>query len=192
MNEEKTEAATAEEEQEQKFRLRTIISDTDVMALRKQSDPVNLVVADNSSRAYPDKETVELIDALKEYVRKNDGLGMAAVQLGVHQRLFVMRRPFNSGQLLVVINPVLVRGSGLSTKGEGCFSIPETPGEAMVSRFSTIFVNYTDEEGLDHQEEMLVGMDARIFQHELDHLEGILMIDQKDKRRGFRGWRRSF
>lgn len=190
MNEESTETTTPEEEP--KFRLRTIISDQDVMDLRKPSDPVSFALGDNSGKAFLDKDTAELVQALKDYVVENDGLGMAAVQLGVHKRLFVMRKPFSSDNLLVVINPTILRSEGHSIKGEGCFSLPDTPGEAVVKRASRIFVNYTDEGGVTHEEEMLVGMDARIFQHELDHLDGILMIDAKLGGRGFRGWGRSF
>lgn len=186
-NEERTE--TPVQEAEQKFRLRTIISDNDVMDLRKPSEEVALVLGDSSGRAYPDKDTVELIEALKSYVIENDGLGMAAVQLGVHKRVFVMRRPFNSDQLLVVINPRVRRGEGGSLKAEGCFSLPDLPADPMVRRYSMIWADFTDENGEEHTEEMFVGMDARVFQHELDHLDGILMIDQKPNKKGFQGWK---
>lgn len=189
MNEEKTETTTTEEEQ--KFRLRTIISDQDVLDLRKPSQPVVFAAGDNSGKVFLDSDTSDLVQALKDYVTQNDGLGMAAVQLGVHKRLFVMRKPFNSDNLLVVINPHIARREGHAVKGEGCFSLPETPGEAMVRRASMIDVTYDDEEGVTH-EDTFVGMDARIFQHELDHLDGILMIDQKPNGWGFRGWRRLF
>lgn len=189
MNEESTE--TTQPEEESKFRLRTIISDQDVLELRSESEPVAFAVID-SGAAVLDKDTNELIAALKDYIIENDGLGMAAIQLGVAKRVFVMRRPFSSDNLLVVINPRIRRGEGHSTKGEGCFSMPDTPGEAMVRRFSRIFVDYTDEDGVTYEDEMLVGMDARIFQHEYDHLQGILMIDQKPSKMGFRGWGNRF
>lgn len=186
MNEESTE--TTQPEEESKFRLRTIISDQDVLELRSESEPVAFAVID-SGAAVLDKDTNELIAALKDYIIENDGLGMAAIQLGVAKRVFVMRRPFNSDQLLVAINPKIRRGSGKSTKAEGCFSIPNMPGDAMVQRFSTVYVDYTDEDGVVHEDEMMVGVDARVFQHELDHLDGILMIDSKSSGRGFKGWR---
>lgn len=191
MNEETT-TETQTEEVEQKFRLRTIVSDQDVLDLRTPSAPVVFAVADNSGGCVLDKDTQELIQALKDYVIENDGLGMAAVQLGVHSRVIVMRRPFNSDQLLVLINPEIQRSQGTSVKGEGCFSLPDTPGEAMVRRASTIFVNYEDEQGVKHEGEMLVGMDARVFQHELDHLNGILIVDTKPNKLGFQGWKRGY
>lgn len=183
MNEETVEEPQAEEEQ--KFRLRTIISDADVMDLRKPSEPVSLTELNSA-------DTKELIQALKDYVVKNEGLGMAAVQLGVHKNIFVMRRPFNSDQLTVVVNPRVLRGTGHSVKAEGCFSLPDMPATPMVKRSSMIHVTYTDEHGVEQAEEMLVGMDARIFQHELDHLSGILMVDTKSNGRGFQKWMRSF
>lgn len=187
MNEESTE--TTETEEEQKFRLRTIISDQDVMELRSVSEPVAFAVID-SGEVCLDKDTQELIQALKDYVIEHDGLGVAGVQLGVKKRVFVMRQPFSTDNLLVVINPTILRGEGHSVKGEGCFSIPDSPGVAMVRRFSMIDVSYTDESGETHENEKLVGMDARVFQHELDHLDGILMIDAKPNGRGFQSWRR--
>ena len=119
---------------------------------------------------------------------------MAGVQLGVTKRIFVMRWPYNSDRLVTIINPRLIRGEGHSVKSENCFSLPDLPSNvngARVKRMSRIFVHYTDEEGIEHGEEMLVGMDARTFQHELDHLDGFLMLDSKTPRGEFRGWERS-
>ena len=187
MNEEKTEATTTEEA---KFRLRTIVSDQDAITLREVSKPVAFTYGDNSGAAFLDKDTAELIQALKDYVVENDGLGMAAIQLGVAKRVFVMRQPFNGNRIVTIINPQIIRGNGSRIKGEGCFSVPNLPdsiGGVLVKRMTTIFVNYDDEKGERQTEEMFVGMDARIFQHELDHLNGITMLD--DTR--FKGWDRT-
>jgi peptide deformylase len=190
MNEEKAEAEVVEvKEDEKKFRLRTILSDSDVMTLREVSDPVVFVVADNSGEAILDGETSELVQALKDAVIEYDGLGMAAPQLGVNKRVFVMRRPFSSDKLLTVINPTIIRGHGYSTKTEACFSIPNLPSSisgARVKRQSEIVISYSDEAGVTH-EDTLVGMDSRAFQHELDHLNGRLMLDDPN----FKGWSRS-
>lgn len=184
-------APKTEDVEEKKFRLRTILSDTDIETLRKVSTPVAFILGDNSGKAYLTKDSQDLIQALKDYVLTNKGLGMAAIQFGVTQRVFVMRKPFNTDNLLVVINPEILRGNKLTVKAEGCFSIPDMPlgvGGARVKRFSRIFVNYTDEYGVDYKEEMMMGMDARIFQHEFDHLNGILLLDEPK----FQGWERSF
>lgn len=194
MNEEKTEATTTETE-EQKFRLRTIVSDQDIITLRKQSDPVVFTAGDNSGKVFLDKDTQELIQTLKDYIIENDGLGMAGVQLGVMKRVFVMRKPFSSDHIITIINPRLIRGDGHSIKTEGCFSVPNLPSNvtgARVKRMSRIFVNYTDEDCIDHKDELLVGMDARVFLHELDHLSGFLMIDDKTPTGEFKGWERLF
>lgn len=187
MNEEQVEATTTEEEA--KFRLRTIISDQDAITLREQSEEVAFAAGDNSGNVYLDKDTTELIQALKDYVLENDGLGMAAIQLGVAKRIFVMRQPFNGDRVVTIINPKLIRGSGQRIKSEGCFSIPNLPDTikgARVKRMTTIFVDYDNEDGERQTEQMFVGMDARVFQHELDHLNGITMLD--DTR--FQGWER--
>ena len=60
-----------------------------------------------------------------------------------------------------------------------------------MNRHTEIWVNYTDEEGVDYEEELFMGMDARIFQHELDHLNGELMLDDITQNGRFVGWERS-
>ena len=195
MNEETTETTKTEKQEEQKFRLRTIVSDQDIMTLREKSVPVTFAVGDNSGKAFLDKDTTELIQALKDYVVENGGLGMAGVQLGETKRVFVMRWPHSSDKIVTIINPRLIRGEGHSVKAEGCFSLPDLPSNvvgARVKRMSRIFVDYTDEEGMNHNEEMLMGMDARVFLHELDHLEGSLCLDESMPHGRFMGWERSF
>lgn len=193
MNEEKTETTTTEEE-EVKFRLRTIVSDQDIITLRKESEPVVFVIQPSNLQPHLDEDAKELIQALRDYVIEHGGLGMAGVQLGVTKRIFVMRWPFSSDRIVTIINPRLIRGEGHSIKRENCFSLPDLPsniGGARVKRMSRIFVDYTDEEGVEIKEEMLVGVDARTFQHELDHLNGFLMLDGKTPTGEFRGWERS-
>jgi peptide deformylase len=185
MNEDKTETTTKEEP---KFRLHTIVSDQDVVILRKESEPLTATEINSGT-------TKELIQALKDYVIENDGLGMSAIQLGIAKRLFVVRKPFSSDNLLVIINPRIIRGEGKSSGVENCFSIdnlPENVKGAVVQRQSLIVVEFTDEHGILQTEELFVGMDARIFQHELDHLNGELILDDKTSTGKFQGWRRLF
>lgn len=195
MHEQKIESTETETEtEEKKFRLRNVVSDQDAMFLREKSEPVAFAIADNSGNVCLDKDTTELIQVLKDYVMEQDGLGMAAIQVGVKKRVFVMRKPYNTENLLVVINPKILRGSGKAVGVENCFSIdlPSAVKGARVQRQSLIYVNYTDEDGEDHKEELLVGMDARVFQHELDHLDGWLMLDDQTPRGRFRGWMRAY
>ena len=184
MSEEQTKVEEVQEEE--KFRLRSILSDEDATFLRGRSSDVAFVVADNSGGATIDSGTRELIQALKEYIIENDGLGMAAVQLGVLRRVFVMRKPWQTDNILVVINPKVTSAHGKSKKVEGCFSIPMPDNVgAYVERPSQINVEYYDERGEKH-EDLFVGMDARVFLHELDHLNGKLMVDEPH----FRAWRK--
>lgn len=176
----------------EKFRLLTVDTDENVNLLRRVSENVSFVAGDNSGNVYLDNDTRELIQALKDFVVENDGLGMSAIQLNVPKRVFVMRKPWNSNRLLTVVNPTIIRSEGQSRKAEGCFSIPEMDGVVgMVQRPSRIWVNFFDENGVEYKDELMVGMDARVFQHELDHLNGKLFIDNKLVRGGkFLGWTR--
>ncbi len=168
------------EEPVSKFRLRNTISDQDALFLREVSEPV---VFDKSNSL--DQDTFELITALHDYIRENNGLGMAAIQLGVKKRILVMRKPWCTDQLVTMINPRLLRGNGKNTKPEGCFSIPLPDGiGALVTRRADVVVEYTDVDGIVHKNEMLVGVDARVFQHEFDHLNGILFVNKSR----FKGW----
>jgi peptide deformylase len=184
---------TETETEENKFRLRNVVSDQDAMFLREKSEPVAFAVADNSGNVCLDKDTTELIQALKDYVIENDGLGMAAIQVGVKKRVFVMRKPYNTDNLIVVINPKILRGDGKAIGIENCFSIdlPAAVKGARVQRQTRIYVNYIDEDGVDYKDELFVGMDARVFQHEYDHLFGWLMLDDKTPTGKFKGWMRA-
>jgi len=168
------------EQKDNRFRLRNVINDQDALFLREKSEPV--IFDENNCL---DQDTLDLITALQDYINDNNGLGMAAIQLGVKKRILVMRKPWCTDQLVTMINPKLLRGSGKSTKPEGCFSIilPDGIG-ARVTRQTDIVIEYTDIHGTVHKNEWLIGMDARIFLHEFDHFQGIFMID-KPKFKGF-------
>lgn len=190
MNEEQAETVETDKKEESKFRVRTILSDSDVITLRKVSEPVSFITDTEENSLRLDEDMQELNEALRSAVTELDGLGMAAPQLGVNVRMFVMRQPFSSNKLLAVINPEIVRGYGFSTKTESCFSIPSLPANvkgARIKRMSEIVVRFQNENGIE-EETTLVGMDARTFQHELDHLNGKLMLDEP----GFKGWERLF
>ena len=194
MMENKKEATTeVVEEVVEPFRLLTVISDQDVVKLRETSEPVAFVVADNSGDSYLDKDTQELIAAPKSKLVSMDALGLAAIQVGIAKRVFVMKKPWSSNRVLVVINPKIHNGRGKGDKVENCLSIPNLPPSVkgvMVRRRTTITVSYTNESGVLQEEEMFVGMDARVFQHEFDHLDGYLILDDKTTTGKFMGWAR--
>ena len=107
----------------------------------------------------------------------NPGIGIAAPQIGINRNLFWVQRfdkvdePFE-----FYVNPEIVWRSALLRKGlEGCLSIPEIRGD--VYRNYTIQINYWDKEGKFHQE-IVEGFTAVVFQHEYDHIKGILFTDR--------------
>lgn len=154
----------------------TLLTDEGLKTLQKQSRPVIFTTLGLDSL------TKEIITQLKQYVIEHNGLGMAAIQLGEAIDVFVMRR---ANKIITIINPVILDKSTLNViQPEGCFSIPLPAGSAaMVERSNTITVRYNNESG-EQVIEALSGMEGRVFQHELDHLKGRLMIDENI----FRGW----
>jgi len=123
---------------------------------------------------------VALAEEMLETMRQANGVGLAAPQVGVAQRLFVAELPedeeTNQPQLTVILfNPEIVKGRGEQVGYEGCLSIPGYVGE--VARHEQVVVKGLDEKGktVRHKVE---GYLARVFQHEIDHLDGILYTDR--------------
>jgi peptide deformylase len=123
----------------------------------------------------------ELVSTLFETLGKKGGIGLAATQIGELKRIFVMDTfPLDDEKLekfkRVVINPVILATSIETVKySEGCLSIPDI--WEQVERPKDIEVGYLDE-SFKTVERKLTGTEARIFQHEFDHLAGILFIDK--------------
>jgi peptide deformylase len=121
-------------------------------------------------------ETRRLIDDMIETMYAAPGVGLAAPQIGVPLRIFVVdvsvgRDP--SG-LLVFVNPEIVERDGMQLEEEGCLSIPGF--EATVVRPSRLVLRGLDREGAEHRHEGTMLL-ARAFQHEMDHLDGTLFVD---------------
>ncbi len=105
-----------------------------------------------------------------------DGVGLAAPQIGLNIRLITVK---NRDKNIVLFNPKIKRGLSLFEWGEeGCLSVPTIFGD--VKRKKNIVVEYANEK---NEKKILVakGMLARILQHEIDHLNGILFIDKAKK-----------
>lgn len=111
---------------------------------------------------------IELADAMLVQMELNNGIGLAAPQIGYSVRLFVMK---SANEELICINPKIVQQSEETViDQEGCLSFPNL--YLNVSRPTEIFVSYYGVEG--HAiSRWLIGRDARCFCHELDHLDGI-------------------
>ena len=116
-------------------------------------------------------------------MRKAGGIGIAAPQVGVSRQITVLElRPTPSRPRLkqkgplFVINPEIVRHAGRKNLSwEGCLSFPD--GRGKVPRASSVLVRYTDTEG-KRRMERVSGLWAQIFQHEINHLNGILYVDR--------------
>lgn len=108
----------------------------------------------------------------------NPGVGLAAPQVGVSKRLIVVQRLDKRGEpYKFYINPRIEFYSPECELGpEGCLSVPGMSGEVMRSK--KIVVSYTDEKSFKTRRDTVEGYTAVIFQHEIDHLEGILYTDR--------------
>lgn len=134
-------------------------------ALRRVAEPV----------AELDDELQKLIDRMIEQMRLCRGIGLAAPQLGVPTRLIVVA-PQGTAQT-AMINPEIVFSEGESVGEEGCLSIPGLYGD--VTRRDSVHVRAIDRTGRNVLYE-LHELPARIAQHEIDHLDGVLFIDKVD------------
>jgi len=136
-------------------------------SLRQTADPVEKF----------DQELVSLVDNMIETMRINEGIGLAAPQVDVMKRLFVIDKKLvnEEWEAQAYINPEIIDALGLDTYEEGCLSIPGIRAE--VDRPFKISVKYQTVDGKLIEEE-LEGLLARVFQHEYDHLDDILFIDR--------------
>ena len=122
-----------------------------------------------------------LVDDMVETLHAADGLGLAAPQVAVSERLFVAEIEESeehpgSGKLYVVFNPEYVFRSNEKADGpEGCLSIPGWAGE--VARHHRVVIKGLDRHGKRVRIEAQ-GLLARVFQHEMDHLDGVLFTDR--------------
>lgn len=124
-----------------------------------------------------------LIDDLMVTVKHANGVGIAAPQVGQSDRLFIVASRPNSRYPTApdmaptaMINPRILAHADETVKGwEGCLSIPGIRG--LVPRYTAIAVEYTGRDGKLYQQEFSDFV-ARIFQHELDHLDGIVFLDR--------------
>ncbi len=131
-----------------------------------------------------DKELQELIDDMIDTMREAPGVGLAAPQIGVSQQLVVVEFGDENDdeapkKLYVLINPEIVKASeDTVTDLEACLSVPELAGE--VERYHGVTVKALNRHG-QPMKIIADGWLARIFQHEIDHLNGVLYIDRASK-----------
>lgn len=119
-----------------------------------------------------DEKILELLEDMAETMYKEDGVGLAAPQIGILKRLVVI----DVGEgLIKLINPVIIEASGEQQGIEGCLSVPGVSGEVIRPQKVRIGAQNEKGEYIELEGEDLL---ARAFCHELDHLEGILFIDK--------------
>jgi peptide deformylase len=124
-----------------------------------------------------DDDLQRLIDDMIETMYAAPGIGLAAPQVGVALRVFVVDLSVgrDPSQLIVLVNPEFVQREGTQLEEEGCLSVPGF--NATVLRPSHVVVK-----GLDREDQMQTfdgtGLLARAFQHEMDHLDGRLFVDR--------------
>ena len=150
--------------------IRTIITEPNKL-LRQVSKPVNQV----------GKEEQKLMKDMLETMYAANGIGLAAIQIGVPKRIIVMDLSKKEGEKepLYFVNPIIIeRNIDKSTYEEGCLSVPNQFAE--IDRPSKCDVEYLDYYG---KKKLLKaeGLLATCIQHEMDHLEGILFIDYLSK-----------
>lgn len=132
--------------------------------LRTIAKPVNEVTP----------EIQRIVDDMFETMYAEEGIGLAATQVDIHQRMIVIDISENRDQRLVLINPELLQKGGETGIEEGCLSVPEQ--RALVPRAETITVRALDRDGKPFELET-DGLLAICIQHEMDHLMGKLFID---------------
>lgn len=128
-----------------------------------------------------DQELAESIARLSNAMGDGPGaVGIAAPQIGENIRLIIVDaslslRPCKNHGRLIMINPQIEHAEGETLGREGCLSVPDWVG--MVRRAKRIRVSYDDPAG-ERQQLEAVGFEARVIQHEVDHLDGVLFIDR--------------
>ena len=132
--------------------------------LRKKSFPVPEINA----------KIIELLDDMKETLEKAEGVGLAAPQVGVLKRIFIISL---NGEYYECINPEIVKTSGVQVGEEGCLSVKGKYG--TVKRPMKVVVKATDRNGKQFTVKA-EGFLARAFCHENDHLDGVLYVDKAE------------
>jgi len=148
--------------------LRTVVTIPDGVLRKKAHKVTNF-----------DKDLTTLVDDMFETMRKAPGVGLAAPQVGISQKVIVVEYAEDEEKKpksFAVINPEIIKTSAETELGiEGCLSIPNLVGE--VERFSAVVVKGFNQMGKPVKIKAN-GWLARIFQHEIDHLDGILFTDR--------------
>ncbi len=119
----------------------------------------------------------DLVERMKAAMVEASGVGLAAPQMGAPVRLFIYRLPEDNQPWRVILNPRIISAKGEQVGPEGCLSLPYLQGD--VKRANEVIVKGLDIMGRPFKRRASE-FEARVIQHELDHLDGVLFIDRAD------------
>ena len=174
------------------IKTKDIIDETD-KRIRLVSKEVSFPLDDKTKKVIDDSIEMLTLSQIEEEAEKYDlrpGMGLSLIQLGITKRIFVIVYEYEQGKFenYIVINPKILSESEEKiyvSEGEGCLSV-NRPTTGIVPRSARITVEFYDINGkkqkLRLREELSI-----VFQHEIDHLNGILFVDRIDKKNPFKG-----
>ncbi len=126
-----------------------------------------------------DGELSSLIDDMFSIMYKEKGIGLAAPQIDLARQVFVVDTGAGGAHKFALINPQIIESSSdTESYEEGCLSVPGIAADVI--RPSEVFVKALNRDGKEVEIEA-TGLLARVFQHEIDHLNGILFVDRVEK-----------
>lgn len=141
-----------------------------VYQIVKIGDPVLREVAKEVPKITPN--IIKLLGNMADTLKEANGVGLAAPQIGISKRVVVV--DVGKG-VIELINPVIIAQEGKEVDAEGCLSVPGIEGEVVRAKKVTV-------EALNRSGEKFTvtgeGLLARAFQHEIDHLDGVLFVDK--------------
>lgn len=153
-----------------------------LVVLHEPDDRLRIISDDVLESTISSLETQKLVADLKDTMRLENGVGIASPQVGVHKRIIIVDLPDRGPSAF--FNPVITeRSFKMIDSTEGCLSVPECSG--IVKRHRGVTVETLNEQG-KKETLKLVDLSAIVFQHEIDHLDGILFIDRAEKIRKYR------
>lgn len=161
--------------------------------LRTISKDAEFPLTEKDKKAINDSLKYLEMSQIEEYSSKYNlrpGMGLAFIQLGIPKRIFVIVDEVEKGKFeqYVIINPKLISHSEeliYVEEGEGCLSV-NRPVEGIVPRYARIKIEAQDENGDVYTYRLREDLSVA-FQHEMDHLDGILFVDKIDKKNPFKG-----
>ncbi|MBI4993592.1 peptide deformylase [Candidatus Wolfebacteria bacterium] len=149
---------------------------------KKEEKFLRTKTADFDFSKFSKKEINELLKQMKETMIKANGIGLSANQIGLNFKFFIAQIPKIEGDKIIgekfyaIFNPEIIKSSEkTSFVEEGCLSVPEIYGEVERPEKITLIGRDKNNKKIRIKAE---GIEARVFQHEIDHLNGILFIDK--------------